>query len=51
MQFAQWQLWLRRLDSDRLVHSLKTAIALLFGLLISYLLSYRYKEDGSLLLS
>ncbi|MGC1855010.1 MAG: FUSC family protein [Candidatus Aquirickettsiella sp.] len=37
MQFAQWQLWLRKLDSDRLVHSLKTAIALLFGLLISYL--------------
>jgi uncharacterized membrane protein YccC len=37
MQFAQWQLRLRRLDSDRLIHSLKTAIALLFGLLISYL--------------
>lgn len=37
MQFAQWQFQLRRLDSDRFVHSLKTAIALLFGLLISYL--------------
>ena len=37
MQFIQWRHQLRRLDSDRLVHSLKTAIALLFGLLISYL--------------
>lgn len=37
MQFPKWRLQLRRLDSDRLVHSLKTAIALLFGLLISYL--------------
>lgn len=37
MQFTQWRHQLRRLDNDRLVHSLKTAIALLFGLLISYL--------------
>lgn len=37
MQFIQWRHQLHRLDSDRLVHSLKTAIALLFGLLISYL--------------
>ncbi len=37
MQFTQWRVQLRRLDNDRLVHSLKTAIALLFGLLISYL--------------
>ena len=37
MQFTQWRRPLRRIDSDRLVHSLKTAIALLFGLLISYL--------------
>jgi uncharacterized membrane protein YccC len=37
MQFAKWRHQLRRLDNDRLVHSLKTAIALLFGLLISYL--------------
>ncbi len=37
MQFIQWRYQLRRLDGDRLVHSLKTAIALLFGLLISYL--------------
>ena len=37
MQFPKWQIKLRRLDNDRMVHSLKTAIALLFGLLISYL--------------
>lgn len=37
MQFNQWRHQLRRLDSDRIVHSLKTAIALLLGLLISYL--------------
>jgi uncharacterized membrane protein YgaE (UPF0421/DUF939 family) len=37
MQIAQWRHQFRKLDSDRLVHSLKTAIALLFGLLISYL--------------
>lgn len=37
MQITQWRHQLHRLDSDRLVHSLKTAIALLFGLLISYL--------------
>lgn len=37
MQLTQWRHQFRRLDNDRLVHSLKTAIALLFGLLISYL--------------
>lgn len=37
MKLTQWRYQLRRLDGDRLVHSLKTAIALLFGLLISYL--------------
>jgi uncharacterized membrane protein YgaE (UPF0421/DUF939 family) len=37
MQFAKWRFQLLRLDGDRLVHSLKTAIALLFGLLLSYL--------------
>ena len=37
MQFAKWQSQLYKLDSDRIIHSLKTAIALLFGLLISYL--------------
>ncbi|MFZ0218654.1 MAG: FUSC family protein [Candidatus Aquirickettsiella sp.] len=36
MQFVKWQ-FLRKLDSDRVIHSLKTAIALLFGLLLSYL--------------
>lgn len=37
MQFTKGWHPLRILDSDRLIHSLKTAIALLFGLLISYL--------------
>lgn len=37
MQFAKWWYRLRTLDGDRVIHSLKTAIALLFGLLISYL--------------
>jgi Fusaric acid resistance protein family len=37
MQIAQWRHQLRRLDNDRLVHSLKTAVALLLSLLISYL--------------
>lgn len=37
MQFTKWWYQLRTLDSDRVIHSLKTAIALLFGLLISYL--------------
>lgn len=37
MRFAKWQFQFPKLDSDRLVHSLKTAIALLFGLLLSYL--------------
>ncbi|OIZ94189.1 hypothetical protein A1D18_04850 [Candidatus Rickettsiella isopodorum] len=37
MQFTQWQLQLHKLNSDRIIHSLKTAIALLFGLLVSYL--------------
>ncbi|MGB8286286.1 MAG: FUSC family protein [Candidatus Aquirickettsiella gammari] len=36
MRFAKWRFQLFRLDNDRLVHSLKTAIALLFGLLFSY---------------
>lgn len=36
MQFAKWRFQFFRLDNDRLVHSLKTAIALLFGLLVSY---------------
>ncbi|TLY47577.1 MAG: hypothetical protein E6K54_04045 [Gammaproteobacteria bacterium] len=36
MQFTQWRHSFRNLDNDRVVHSLKTAIALLFGLLISY---------------
>lgn len=36
MQLTQWRHQLSKLDNDRLVHSLKTAIALLFGLLISY---------------
>jgi uncharacterized membrane protein YgaE (UPF0421/DUF939 family) len=37
MQFAKWWYTLRTLDSDRLIHSFKTAIALLIGLLTSYL--------------
>jgi uncharacterized membrane protein YgaE (UPF0421/DUF939 family) len=37
MKFAKWWYRLRTLDGDRVIHSLKTAIALLFGLLISYL--------------
>jgi len=37
MQLAKGWYQLRTLDSDRVIHSLKTAIALLFGLLISYL--------------
>lgn len=37
MHFTQWRHQLHRLDNDRLVHSFKTAVALLFGLLISYL--------------
>lgn len=36
MQFTKWRFQFFRLDNDRLVHSLKTAIALLFGLLFSY---------------
>ena len=37
MQFPKWWYQLRALESDRVIHSLKTAIALLVGLLISYL--------------
>lgn len=35
MQFSKWKFKLPKLDNNRLVHSLKTAIAFLFGLLIS----------------
>lgn len=45
MQFAKWWYQLRALDSDRVIHSLKTAIALLIGLLISY--KFKLPQQGA----
>lgn len=43
MRFSKWQFQVFRLDNHRLIHSLKTAVAFLIGLFISYTFHFPLK--------